>query len=337
MQNTTAERRVRIVATGSYVPRTAVPSTEIDRKLAKPPGWTKRLFKIEKRHYAEPDETTSYMAAKAAALALERAGLDARELDCIVAACGVGEQPIPSTAVLVQNKLGLGDSGIAAFDVNSTCLSFVTAFDLVADAIALGRFGRVLIVSSDIASCGLDWSNPEAAAIFGDGAAAVIVERATPGESGRLIASGMETYGSYQDVCRLEAGGTRVSPYRADDGFWSRTQFKMDGPAALDCVLARLPGFLEKLSHKAAVGIGDLRLLVLHQASSYSLAAVQNHLGFQSDKMVKIFADYGNQIATSIPHVLDRAITANRLVRGDRFLMLGTSAGISFGGLVVEY
>jgi 3-oxoacyl-[acyl-carrier-protein] synthase III len=331
------ERRIRIVATGSYVPRTAVYSSQIDDKLNKRKGWTKRLFQIDKRHFAEADETTSYMAARAAQVALQRAGMTAGDLDCIVAACGVGEQPIPSTAVLVQNKLGLGKSGIAAFDVNSTCLSFVTAFELVADAIAMGRFRRALIVSSDIASCGLDWSNPEAAAIFGDGAAAVIVQRPDGDDGGRLLASGMATYGSFQDVCRLEAGGTRVVPNREEDGFWSRTRFIMDGPAALTCVLTYLPGFLEQLTRKAAIATKDLDLLILHQASSFSLNAVQKHLGFASEKMIRIFADYGNQIAASIPHTLDRAITSDRIRRGDRIMLLGTSAGISFGGLIVEY
>ena len=105
----------------------------------------------------------------------------------------------------------------------------------------------------------------------------------------------------------------------------------------LRSVLTYLPGFLEKLSRKADIGIKDLDLLVLHQASSFSLNAVQKHLGFAPDKLIRIFAEYGNQIAASIPHTLDRAITSHRLKRGDRFLMLGTSAGISFGGLVVEY
>lgn len=187
--DTSYERRVKIIASGSYVPRRAVPSTYIDDRLGKRHGWTQRLFGIEKRHYAGDDETSSFMAAQAALQAFERAGLAPNEIDCIIAACGVGEQPIPSTAVLVQHKLGLGGSGIAAFDVNSTCLSFVTALDTVADAITLGRFQRVLIVAADIASCGLDWSNPEAAAIFGDGAAAVIVEKSAEGEGARILPS----------------------------------------------------------------------------------------------------------------------------------------------------
>jgi len=331
------ERRIKIVSSGSYVPDTVVLSSDIDKKMEKREGWTQRLFGIEKRHYANAEETTSYMAAKAATDALEKAGIEAAELDCIVAACGVGEQPIPSTAVLIQNKLGLGSSGIAAFDVNSTCLSFVTALDIVADAIALGRYQKVLIVSSDIASCGLDWSNPEAAAIFGDGAAAVIVTKSADHEGSCLIAGQMETYGSYQDVCRLEAGGTRVSPRQDFDSFCSKSTFKMDGPEALTCVLANLPAFLERLCQKAATGIDDLDLLILHQASQFSLNAVQKHLGFDPDKMMMIFKQFGNQIAASIPHTLDHAITGKRLNRGDKVLLLGTSAGISFGGLVLEY
>lgn len=331
------QRRVKIVSTGSYLPKRVVPSSSIDEKLAKRKGWTQRLFGIEKRHYAGAGETTSYMAAKAATDALEKAGIAAEELDCIVAACGVGEQPIPNTAVLVQNKLGLGSSGIAAFDVNSTCLSFVTAFDTVADAITLGRYRKVLIVSSDIASCGLDWSNPEAAAIFGDGAAAAIISPSADNEGSRLIASQLETYGSYQDVCRLEAGGTRVSPHREGDEFWDRTTFKMDGPGALTCVQTYLPKFLDRLYHRAAVDLEELDILILHQASQFSLDAVQKQVGFDPDRMVMIFKEFGNQIAASIPHTLHRAISDKRLKRGDKVLILGTSAGISFGGLILEY
>lgn len=331
------QRRVRIISTGSYIPRSAVPSAHIDARLGKKSGWTQRLFGIEKRHYVTGNETTSFMAAQASLAALGKAGLNPSDIDCIIAACGVGEQPIPSTAVLVQNKLGLGASGIPAFDVNSTCLSFITALDTGADAITLGRYKRVLIVSADIASCGLDWSNPEAAAIFGDGAAAAILEHSPPDSSAMIVASAMETYGSFQDVCRLEAGGTRISPHREADAFWDKTTFKMDGPAALTCVMTYLPSFLDQLLAKASMRLTDLDLLVLHQASAFSLKAVQDRLELAPDKLMMIFKDFGNQIATSIPHTLDQAITTGRLKRGDRFLLLGTSAGISFGGLIAQY
>lgn len=330
-------RRIKIVSTGAYVPRTRVPSSEIDAKLGKRAGWTERLFGISQRYYAASGETTSAMAASAAGHALERAGLSPGDLDCVLSACGVGEQPIPCTAALIQNKLGLGNSGIPAYDVNATCLSFVAALDAAADAIALGRYRRVLIAAADIASCGLDWSNPEAAAIFGDGAAAAIVEAAPPDDPAVLLASRIETYGTFQDVCRLEAGGTRLSPFRPEDRFLERTNFHMDGAAALACVQARLPGFLEKLLASASVRLNDIDVLILHQASAFSLKAVQQQLALPADKLVYIFKDFGNQIATSIPHTLDHAVRSGRLKRGDLALLLGTSAGISFGGSVLRY
>jgi len=277
------QRCVKILSTGSYVPRTTIASTEIDARLGKRAGWTQRLFGIEKRHYAAPDESTSFMAAEAGRDALAKAGLTVDDIDCIVAACGVGEQPIPSTAVLVQNKLGLGQSGIAAFDVNSTCLSFVTAFDTVADAIAMGRYKCVLIVSSDIASCGLDWSNPEAAAIFGDGAAAVVVAPSPAGDGARILSSRMNTYGTYQDTCRLEAGGTRINATREAERFQDTTMFKMNGPEALECVVNHLPAFVGELCKQAKLSVGTLDAAILHQASHHALGVVQELIGFDPD------------------------------------------------------
>jgi len=332
-----SERLVKIIATGSYVPRRAIPSTEIDDRLGKRHGWTARLFGIEKRHYADADETSSAMAAEAALQAFARAGIEPSDVDCIVAACGVGEQPIPSTAVLVQQKLGLGASGIPSFDVNSTCLSFVTALDNVADAIAVGRVRRALIVSADIASCGLDWSNPEAAAIFGDGAAAVIVEAANATDGSRVLASRMETYGDYRDTCRLEAGGTRINAVREAARFKDGTTFKMDGPEALACVVDHLPLFVEKLCASAGVASRALDVTVMHQASHHALGVVQKLLSLDPARLVMIFRQFGNQIATSIPHALDRAIARGQIRRGQKVMLLGTSAGISFGGLVFEY
>lgn len=330
-------RPIRILGTGVYVPRTKVPSSEIDRRLGKREGWTERVFAIRSRYHASCDETTSSMAALAAERALKAAGIEACDLDWIVAACGVGEQPIPSTAVLVQDKLGLGRSGIRAFDINATCLSFVAAFDVVADAIALGRAETVLIVSSDIASCGLDWSNPEVAAIFGDGAAAVVLGRSGAGESGRLIASHMATYGAYHDACKLEAGGTRLSPFRVEDRFLERTTFQMDGRTALDCVFHYMGDFLGALTQPAGFAPADAHVAILHQASATSLAAVQRALGFGQDRLVHLFRDFGNQIATSIPHGLHQGIAEGKLKRGETAIVLGTSAGISLGGLVLEY
>src|ERR1700688_4531380 len=120
-------RNLHIAGTGKYLPKEVVHSQALDQKLAKAPGWVARKSGVAQRYFASPEETTSFMAAEAAQQALARANIQAEQLDCVIGACSVMEQAIPGTAVLVQKRLHLEHSGIAAFDVNSTCLSFFTA------------------------------------------------------------------------------------------------------------------------------------------------------------------------------------------------------------------
>ncbi len=330
------KRTLNILATGTYLPNQRVCSSKIDKRLGKKEGWTKRLFGIDERYYASKEETTSYMGAKAAMQALQRANTQPDEIDCIISACGVMEQPIPSTSVLIQNKLGLGHSAIPCFDVNATCLSFVKAMDIAADGLTLGRYKKILIVSSEIASCGLNWDSPEAAAIFGDGAAAVLVS-ASDTKEGSMFTSHMETYGAWQDVCTLKSGGTGLLPSDDREAFEKGTKFYMDGPEVLKTTLTYIPAFLEKLLAMSGLTMDDIALIVPHQASAFSLRALHTKLGLDQDKMVNIFAHYGNQIAASIPYTLNNAIETGRLSRGDNIMLVGTSAGISVGGIILQY
>lgn len=126
-----------------------MPSTEFDVRWCKPLGWTFRANGVEQRHVASPNETSYFMGARAAQRALAAAQLAPQELDCVVSACSVMEQAIPCLGSQIQRALGLGESGIPAFDVNATCLSFLVALDLISCAMAAGRYRKVLIVSSE--------------------------------------------------------------------------------------------------------------------------------------------------------------------------------------------
>lgn len=320
-----------ILGTGSYLPRERLDSEAVDARMGWAPGECAARYGIAARHVAAADETTSYMAARAAERALDMAGLRPADLDLILGACGVMEQPIPSTAVLVQDRLGLGASGVPAYDVNATCLSFLQALDLAALKIAAGEARRVLVFSSDIASVGLDWTRPEAAAIFGDGAAAVVVEAG----DGALLARGFETYAEGRGACVLAAGGTRVNPARGIAGGDDR--FRMDGAQAFRVASRRLPGFLGRLLARAGVERGAIDCVLPHQASAHALRHAARALGLGRDRVVDIFARTGNQIAASIPTTLDHAVRSGRLRRGRTALLLGTSAGISLGGAVVRF
>lgn len=324
----------RLAGSGAVLPRTAVASTEIDARVGKAAGWTEANFAIATRHWATGDETSSSLGARAAEAALAEAGWSAGDLDVLICACGVMEQPIPGTAPLVQRRLGIGGSGIPAFDVNATCLSFLVAFETLLMGMAVGKWRRGLIVSADIASAALDFSSPEASVIFGDGAAAVAVEADGPS---RLLACRLSSFGDGADLCRLEAGGTRLRPHEDLDGFLGASRFRMDGPGLFKATAKRFPAFLEALLAEAGLSAGEIDTIVPHQASAAALEHLKRAVPEGHARTVDIFRDTGNQIATSMPHALHRAREAGRTAAGTHSLLIGTSAGVSLGGAVIRW
>ena len=328
---------LRILGTGEHVPATCIESHMLDERWGKATGWTFKHAGIERRYYAGEDETTSSMAAMAAHSALTAAGLQAQDLDCIVSACSVMEQAIPCSGVLIQRQLGLEESGIPAFDINATCLSFVAALDLLSTAIAVGRYQRVLIVSSEIASAGLRWDDAETTMLFGDGAAAVVLGGADDVGDGELLGTHFETFSAGADLCQVRSGGTRIRPRTDMAGFLRGACFEMQGRATYRMAAQRLPRFLERLFDRTRVGLDQLSCIVPHQASAKGLAHLEAALKLPSDMLVKMLATRGNQMAASIPVTLHHAITSGRLQRGNLMALVGSGAGLSFGGAILRY
>lgn len=328
------ERRFDIAGTGTYLPREIITAPDYDRLTGLPQGSVAAQFGVNQRHKASPDETSSWMAAQAGRAALDEAGWDLKSLDVIISACGVMEQPIPSTAALVQRQLNLGDSGIPAFDVNATCLSFLIAFDRVLAGFALGEWRRALIVSADIASAALDFSNPEAAVLFGDGAAAIALEADGPHVR---LAQLFRTYGDGADLCRIEAGGTRLRPKEDLDHFLAHAHFHMDGPGLFRATARRFPEFMDTLLGNAAITSDALNNILPHQASRAALQHLKRSLPDGNKKTVDLFADIGNLIATSIPFTLATTRQHGLLHSGETSLIIGTSAGVSLGGAVIRW
>ncbi len=316
------------------LPKRSVPSVEVDVLCGQTEGTTQAQYKIANRHWAAIDETSSLLAAKAAHAAIDEAGWDPSTIDAIIGACGVMEQPIPGTAALVQRRLGLGDSGTPAFDINATCLSFLMAFDRALAGFALGEWRRVLVFSADIASAALDFSNAEASVIFGDGAAAFALSSDGPHER---IAHSFKTFSDAADACRLEAGGTRLRPHVDLEDFLARSKFQMDGKAVFKATASRFPLFIDALLEHAGIHAEDLSVIVPHQASAAALEHLKRALPGGHGKTVDIFADHGNQIATSMPHALHVARKTGRCAPGTLGLLIGTSAGVSLGGAVVRW
>ena len=326
---------LKIAGWGAYRPVRTMPSTDLDARLGKPAGWSEAEFGIASRGVAGPDETSSMMGARAAQAALDRAGWEPGGFDVLIGACGVMEQPIPSTSILIQQRLGLGRSGINAFDVNQTCLSFLAALDVAAMGIAIGRWRRVLIVSSDIASAGLDPDNAKIQAIFGDGAAAVAVEADADGGAG-LLSSRFESYGEGHALATLRAGGTRLRVEEGYDAIVQGSRFAMDSFGIFKAAARRLPKLIDRVVAEAGIARDSLAAIICHQASQPGVEHIRRLFEPAPERVVDIFRTNGNQIAASLPTVLAHALDTGRARAGDAILMLGTAAGISAGAIVLR-
>jgi len=327
--------RIRIVGTGRAVPAQCVTSRSLEERHGLGQGTLEAATGVVERYVCE-GESQIDLACEAARLALEDAGLEAGAIDLIIGGCGVPYQPLPATAPLVMRRLGLPDGSAAAFDVNSTCLGFLTAFETAGRMIEAGQCETALVFSSEVASRALPWRDaPEVAALFGDGAGAAVLRRAEPGE-GRVAASLMRTYPSAWEACGIGSGGTRFDFRKEPEAFTRHSLFHMDGKELFRLTSRHFNGFVGDLLERAGWQRHDVDLVVPHQASPLALAHMARQMGFAPEKLVDIAGRFGNQIAASIPFALDIARREGRVSPGMKLLFLGTSAGVSFGGMALE-
>lgn len=330
---------VSIAGTGIYLPENLITSEDLDQKLGKEAGWVRNKSCVVKRYFASGHETTSFMAVKAAIQAIKNSGIKMSDIDCIISASGGMEQAIPSTSSIISRDLGLEKSGITTFDVNSTCLSFLSALDIASCMIEAGRFKNVLIISSEIPSLSMNWHDAETCTIFGDGAAAAVVTKFSEKSRNiiRVLSSHFATYSKGVEYCQVRSGGTKLHPNKTGDDYAKHAFFEMNGRATYKFTAELLPNFLENLFYKSDIKISDVDLFIPHQASKLAIRHLQDRIKIPEEKLLNIFSENGNQVAASIPSALHHAFTNNRIKNGDRILILGTSAGISIGGMLLEY
>ncbi len=327
-------RRVKILSTGKYLPKQRTTDRDLELRLGLTPGWVEQKSGVLVRHFVE-DETASLMGAFAAKDALVAAGLSIDDIDCLICTSGIPEQSIPCTAALIQKQLGAIDSGMPAFDINSTCLSFITGFDTISYLIEAGRYRRVLVVATEVCT-GIDWRDRETCTLFGDGAAAAILVKAESGEGSHIITAGMKTYSKGAHLTECQGGGNKYHPREYTDNLESFL-FKMDGRGIYRMASEVLPQFVDNLLQAAGLKIADLQMVIPHQASLMAMRLICKQLGIHPERFMTIIQNHGNTIAASVPMALHEAIHQNKIQRGDLIMLLGTSAGFSVGAIVLEY
>ncbi|MGE7111465.1 beta-ketoacyl-ACP synthase III [Lysinibacillus sp. NPDC047702] len=328
-------RHVKILGTGKYLPSKKVYAREIDELLGVKAGWVEQKSGVVMRSFIV-NETASEMATYAAMEAIKASGLHKKDIDCIVSVSGTMEQPIPCNAALVQKQLGLSDSKIPCFDINSTCLSFVTGLDTISYLIHCERYRNVLLVSSDIASVGLNWDAKENAILFGDGAAAVVITKTPENETSKVLSGHMETFSEGAHNTEIRGGGTKLHPTNPK-AHETDFLFDMNGKSVFKLSSKNIGAFMEKLLATSNCTMDDIDLVVPHQASGMAMRILRNKLGIEEAKFMNIIHNHGNTIASSIPIALHEAIVQNKIQRGNKIMLIGTSAGLSIGGVVFEY
>lgn len=261
-------------------------------------------------------------------------GIDPASIELVVAACGTYQQPLPYRAATLLRDMGDWFPEVASFDVDSTCLSFVVACQTVANAFALGQYRRALILCSEVTSPGLDWRHPEAAALFGDGAVAVIAE-ADPASV--LLDTCLRTYPEGRSWCQIPGGGSKFPPGFYTEDCRGEFLFQMNGKELYRLVAEKLPGLVAEVLRRNGLGWEDVALVLPHQASPSAMRLVRQRIGCPAEKFFSVIDSMGNLVAASIPAALHRAVEQGCLQRGQVAMLLGTSAGVSLGACLIRY
>ncbi len=328
---------LKLEGVGRYLPQRIVTNGELEKLYTLPAGWIERHNGVCERRWANRrKETNAFMGARAAEEALTRSGFSIGDIDLILNASGTFQQPIPDNAPLIQFELGRDAYGIACMSINATCLSFLVALDSAASFLATGRYQRILIVTSDIASGNLNPNDPETATLLGDAAAAVVVSLPQKEELAGVMAARVETYSEGAHLTEVLAGGSYISAFDEESQIDEHHFFSMQGLKVLRMAKEHLFDFLETVCPGLSTSLMDIDVVVPHQASLMGLKLL-SRFNWPEERIGKTLPFLGNTVAASIPVTLYEVIQRGMLRRGDKTLLLGTGAGLSFGGLVLTY
>jgi len=332
------KRLIKVRSTGAYLASDLITSESLDKKLNKPKGWVERKTGIVTRRY-ERKLRASEMGGKAAQEAMINADLGLEDIDCIVATCGTMDQHIPCNAVMIKRALGAEKYTIPCFDINATCLSFLYGLDTLSDSIELGKYKRILLVAADLCHRHMNWKQLESCLLFGDGAAAVILEKTNSNDQSCLLGAHFENYVEGALYTEVAGAGTThaVSQYNDLDTIHQLAKFNMNGKKIFKLAAKLIVPFINRLYKKAGISNEDITLTIPHQASGHALAYGRKKWKFEKDRYFVILNEFGNQVSVSIPMGLHLAVQRNRIKRGDIVCLVGTGAGLTLGGVVLKY
>ena len=322
-------RYTRITGTGSHLPPRRVTNADLVAEMAArgvetSDEWIVERTGIRARHFAAPEVACSDMALDASRHALQAAGLQPQDLDLIIVATSTPDMVFPSTAAILQHKLGA--NGCPAFDVQAVCTGFIYALTVADAMIRAGTARRALVVGSEIFSRLLDFNDRGTCVLFGDGAGAVVLEASeTPG----ILASDLHADGKYVDILCVpgHVSGGKVT---------GDPVLKMDGQAVFKLAVGLLESAARATLDKAGLTAADVDWLVPHQANIRIMQSTARKLKMSMDKVVVTVQDHGNTSAASIPLALDHAVRTGQVKPGETVLLEGVGGGFTWGAVLLK-
>lgn len=319
----------RIIGTGSYLPPHRVSNNELVSQLAQDGiesshEWIVERTGIHARHFVDSTTNTSDLAAVAAEQALKMAGLDAKAIDLIIVATSTPDMIFPSTACIVQNKIGA--NGCAAFDVQAVCSGFIYALSVADAMIRAGSVKNALVIGAEVFSRLLNFKDRTTCVLFGDGAGAVVLQASeTPG----ILSTSLHADGKHVDV--LCVPGTVVNGQVTGSPLLT-----MDGQAVFKLAVGLLEKAALNVLEKAGRTKQDIDWLIPHQANIRIMQSTAKKLSLPMEKVVVTVQDHGNTSAASIPLALDTSMRSGQLKKGDTLLLEGVGGGFTWGAVLLD-
>jgi 3-oxoacyl-[acyl-carrier-protein] synthase III len=325
-------RRAKITALGTYVPPRVLTNKDFEKMVETTDEWILSRTGIRERHVVDKGVASSDLAFEAAKIALEKGGIEPGEIEAIVVATVTPDMLFPSTACLVQHKLGA--KGAWGFDVSAACSAFVYALQCGAQFIATGSHRKVLVIGADVMSAILDYTDRATCILFGDGAGAVVLEPAEDGEG--IIDFYHEVDGSGGCSLYMPGGGSlHPSTHETVD---KRMHFvHQDGQAVFKYAVRKMGEVCEKLLARNGVSAGDIDCFIPHQANQRIINATAERVGLKPESVIINIDRYGNTTAGTIPLAMHTAVDEGRLKKGDLVLLASVGAGFTVGATLLRW
>jgi 3-oxoacyl-[acyl-carrier-protein] synthase-3 len=325
-------RTCSITGVGSYVPERILTNAELEKMVDTSDEWITSRTGIKERHIAAKDEFTSDLASHAALRAMQNAGVTPEQVDLIIVATITPDMPFPSTACLVQQKIGARRA--AAFDLEAACSGFIYALEIAQQFIMSRTYNTVLVIGAEKLSSIVDWEDRNTCVLFGDGAGAAVLQN-RPNAHGLLTAV-MGADGTKSDLLFMPGGGSRCPATM--DSIGARLHYlRMEGKETFKNAVQAMLTAAEQALERCELDISRIKCIIPHQANRRIIDAVGTRLGAKPEQIFINLHKYGNTSAASVAIALDEAVTTGCVQRGDLILLIVFGAGLTWGAAVIEW